>query len=369
MLLSNYDLTKNHGEFVHLNMLKDTLLKVGKIDTSTIASDVFEIDKVCVTKDKAIISYTTTSGQKKTYTVNFFNEYVKENENTNRLVSQYFTYQNNEITKITLNYEDGQTKEINVPEKINDYISRYFDEHINNYIGDYLGRHITYQAAPVTDIAFQEDEIVVRTESGSNTYDLARTYVPDIKTFTMGFRGILYFTTGGATLKMGLSMSSNFLIVGGKGFSSNTQAVKTLESPFDENVFNTVSIDDDLFNNSSSRATHLLRASIGKINENDQLTLDTTVNDNGLYLLPDKINFLQPSVSAHLINLTMSDREESVYTNLSTLTSVTGQSTHTLFKLGDTGHFMDAYLSITPSGQNEGKIYFNARFGKKIYLH
>lgn len=357
MLLSNYDLTKNHGEFVHLNMLKDTLLKVGKIDTSTIASDVFEIDKVGVTKDEAMISYTTTDGQKKTYTVNFFNEYVKENEDTNRLVSQYFTYQNNEIVKITLNYEDGQTKEINVPEKINDYISAYF------------GEHITLDNNPVSSISFADNSITVNSNEGNRTFDLDKPFVPDIKSFTMGFYGTLYFTTGGAKLKMGLSMDSNFLIVNGNGFSSNTQAVTNLESPFDENSINTVSIDDELFNNSSSEATHLLRASIGKINDSDQLTLDTTVKTNKLYLLPDNTEYRQPSVYAQLINLTKNGQGESVYGNLSTLASVTSESSHTLFKLGDTGHFMDAYLSIQPTGANEGTIYFNARFGKVIYLH
>lgn len=357
MLLSNYDLTKNHGEFVHLNMLKDTLLKVGKIDTSTIASDVFEIDKVGVTKDNAVISYTTTSGQNKTYTVNFFNEYVKENDDTNRLVSQYFTYQNNEIIKITLNYDNGQTKEINVPEKINNYISTYF------------GEHVTLDNNPVTSISFADNSITVNSNAGNKTFDLNKPFVPDIKSFTMGFSGTLYFTTGGATLKMGLSMSSNFLIVNGKGFSSNSNALTTLESPFDATDINTVSIDDGLFNNTSIDATHLLTASIGKINDNDQLTLDTTVKANGLYLLPDQTNNENPSVNAQIVNLTVADQPESVYNNLTTLASVTGKSSHTLFKLGDTGHFMDAFLSISPSGANEGTIYFNASFGKKIYLH
>lgn len=359
MLLSNYDLSKNHGEFVHLNMLKDTLLKVGKIDTSIIASDVFEIDKVGLTKDNAMISYTTTGGQKKTYTVNFFNEYVKENEDTNRLVSQYFTYQNNEIIKVTLNYEDGQTKEINIVDEI------------NNYIRSYFGAHITLNNNPVNSISFSDNSFSVNSENESKSYELGKINVPQIYSIRYFFNGVLKLNNdvNGNILKLGLNINqTNVSINQFKQVTTFNNVNHFLSKPFSNNK-NSITISNEIYNeNGLPKEEYSVK--IGTI-ENGKIVLNSKDNENlDLYLSNEIYNNVEPSLRIEFkdetnnqsIDITKEDGLELIDNTMFQYNT----SSH-LLNISGTNHFIDVGFSIDRAGMDSAFIFLNVRFSEPIY--
>lgn len=359
MLLSNYDLTKNHGEFVHLNMLKDTLLKVGKIDTSTIASDVFEIDEVGLTKDNAMISYTNTGGQKKTYTVNFFNEYVNENEDTDRLVSQYFTYQNNEIIKITLNYEDGQTKEIDVPDEINKHIKAYF------------GAHITLNNNPVKSISFRDGSFSVNSENESKSYELGKINVPQIYSIRYFFSGILKLNNAvnGNILKLGLNINqTNVSINQFEQVTTFNNVTHFLAKPFSNNK-NSITFSNEIYNDNGLPKDEY-SVQIGTI-ENGKLVLNSKDNENSvLYLSNEQYNHSDPSLRVEFkdeTNNQLIDITKEHGLDLLDNTMFQYNTSSHLLNVSGTNHFIDVSFSISKESMDSAFIFLNVKFSEPIY--
>lgn len=357
LINKNYDLKKNHGYFVHFNMLKDTLLKVGKIDTSTIAADVDQIDKVGITKDNAKISYINDSGQNKTYTVNFFNEYVQDENVTNRLVSQYFTYKDNSLFQITLNFENGQTKVINVPDEINKYIKAYF------------GTHITLNNNPVNSIAFSDNSFSVNSENESKSFDLSIPPLSQNYFLSIRFYGkVQYNNAANESIKIALKLHENYFDINGYTFSTFVNS-KPFYLPF-ESLDGEFLINEKIFKETQiSNRTRYVVSPIGTFNnESNKITLNKNIGKNRFYVLSEQYEYLDPHLEVQLIDMN-TGKELSLFDNISLLTRLTSLSENKVIKLGDTGHFISFELTITPSGNREGSIYLTTYFDNWVYEH
>lgn len=358
LINKDYDFKKNHGYFVHFNMLKDTLLKVGKIDTSTIAADVAQIDKVGITKDNAKISYINDSGQNETYTVNFFNEYVQDGNDTNRLVSQYFTYNNNSLFQITLNYENGQTKVINVPDEINKYIKAYF------------GTHITLNNNPVNSIAFSDNSFSVNSENESKSFNFNNAKLPQIYSLSIRFTGVIKcIDSEQRSMQLGLNIEKDCLSINGVSTSTYSIIDPAFRSPY--NGANTVSFDDNIFSNEPfflNNGFYIFKSTLALTNSNDEFVLNKNQKYNTFFVLNDSLDvieptndFLQPSASVVFKDETNNrilspskDSEAFINANFN-------QNDNILINVGNTNRKISLSLFVTEQGLDNAGIQLITR--------
>lgn len=359
LINKDYDLKKNHGYFVHFNMLKDTLLKVGKIDTSTIAADVAQIDKVGITKDNAKISYINDSGQNETYTVNFFNEYVQDKNDTNRLVSQYFTYKDNSLFQITLNYENGQTKVINVPDEINKYIKAYF------------GTHITLNNNPVNSIAFSNNSFSVNSENESKSYDLDKPNVPKIYSIRYFFSGILKLNNqvDGNIFKLGLNIQqTNISINQFEQVTTFNNTSHFLEASFNDRK-NSIEFNEKIYQVNGT-PTNYYSVQIGTI-ENGRLTLNTKDNENStLYLSNEQYRGTEPSLRIEFKDETnKQDIDITKEQGLDLLDNTMFQynTSYHLLNISNTTRFIEVGFRIEKPSMDSAYIFLDVKFSQPIY--